>query len=183
MPYIRYESFSAALGWDGEATPTDTQIEQILEIARPSPSTLRRCRLAAIDAVRLVAKCAPRTEALGKTKKQLINLLTCLKRTRVAAKQLPPGWFDDLEPKDFLHDLDRIYRNAELLESKIVVTRGGGAKAKRADAFRKRLAAEHAFDLLNDYGCGPGPSLTKGGAWFELANFLFLCCDGATWKM
>jgi hypothetical protein len=178
MPILSYQSLSAVLGWDGEATPTDSQIEQVLEMVRPAPSAQDRCRLDAIDAVRIIAKCVPRTEAPGMTKKQLIHLVTCLKRTRVAMKQLPPAWFDRLAPpKDVLHDLDRVCLNAESLEAKIVVTRGGGAKCRRADALRKLLAADYASGLLRKWGSAP-LTLTKGGRWIELANRLFFIATG-----
>ena len=105
-------------------------------------------------------------------KRQLSEVTAKLKAARTAINELPPVWRNLLHASHLPSELLRVSKKRKELASSISAKkRSGGDPGKRRAAIQKRIAAEQAFDLLDDYG-GQPPTLTKNGKYYRLAGML-----------
>ena len=170
----RWASLSEAMGWDGP--PDSSAIERVLKMVHPGKRQ-EDCRRDIIDSIRVIAKLKPDVAPPGATKKQLLEVASTLKKARYAINKLPPVWHQRLNPDGLLSELGRVHQTSAELADKMNVRRSGGDPSKRTAAAQKLIAAERAFDILNDWGRST-PSLTKNGDYYQLASVLFEIATG-----
>jgi hypothetical protein len=162
--------------------PTDEDVERVMALACPDHLYEEQCRSTAIISLWEIARPISDLVPRGVVRKRLKHLATTLNSARAEIKAIPEGWlyhvFDgEIERNDFLLRLTKIEGASEKLAGRMVVERSGGAKRDRENAERQRIAADYAFDLLNDYG-GPSPTQAAGGTYFALASLLFEIATG-----
>ena len=158
---------------------TEDAVERVIALARPRHRHEAQCRLDAISGLKKIAGPISNLVPPGKVRKQLLHLATTLTKARVEIEATPEEWhgivFDKIKPDDLARHLLLVGQASEKLAGRLTVTRSGGPN--REDAARQRIAADRAFDLLNDYG-GPEPTLSNFGKYFELASLLFEIATG-----
>jgi hypothetical protein len=170
----RWTSLSEAMGWDGP--PDSSAIERVLKIVRPGKRQ-EDCRRDIIDSIRMITKLKPDVAPPGAMRKQLREIASTLKKVRHAINKLSSVWRQRLNLDDFLIELTRVHQTSDDLADKMNVRRSGGDPSKRTAAAQKLIAAERAFDILNDWGHRQ-PSLTKNGDYYQLTSVLFEIATG-----
>jgi hypothetical protein len=146
-------------------------VKGVLELVRPKKDATDQCQRDVIDAIRMIENLPPFLSP-GVVKKQLSKVVTELKAARTAISKLPLGWRRPLLVDDFLSKLAHVIQKSDDMANYISVTkRSGGSQRTRTVAFKKQIAAEQAFDLLNDWG-RRRPTLTKGGDYHQLTGML-----------
>jgi hypothetical protein len=148
---------------------TEEQIEQLLALARPAPEHRGRCRLDAIEAVRMVADGDPDTRTARDRRREHIERAKKL----AAARDVVLG--DPFANRESIaRELDWHSRWHAAEAARIRVGRSGGPN--RADYIRKKLAACLAHDLLDVHG--HAPTMTKGGRYLTLTALIFRLATG-----
>ena len=137
----RFDSLSRAMGWEGDAKPTDAELERVLKVARPLKVYRDQCRRDAIDSVRMIARMD--TSRPSDVKKQLSNVAIAIRRALIAIINLPDHLRYRLSSGEFLCEADRVIEKSQVLAAEIIVKRTGNAQSNVA---KKKLAAELAFN-------------------------------------
>jgi hypothetical protein len=146
-------------------------VVQILQLVKPDKGDIGRCRRDAMDALRMIGSLPPFVST-GVVKKQLSKVAAELKAVRMAINKLPLAWQNGLNVANLLSELACVSQRAEETANCLLVNkRSGGDRSKRTAALQKQIAAEQAFDLLNDWGRRT-PSLTKNGEYHQLTGML-----------
>jgi hypothetical protein len=155
-------------------------IARVMQLVKPT-SRRKDCVRQVIYSIELIARPISDLVPRGVVKKQLHQLATALNNARVAIKNIPKEWDDyiyqETAPDVFVRHLLQIEHASKQLAERMNVKRSGGAARAREEAKRARIAAERAFDLLNDWG-GQSPTLTKSGPYLRLASLLFELATG-----
>lgn len=152
--------------------PTNGDVEHVIAEVRPQRMHKAQCRTHVIRSLQGIRDYdfVPN----GSVKKKLERTAKAVKKARIALANLPIGqslrlFTNGKAMEDFLLELRRVGKESEALADETRVDRSGGDVASRV---RRRMAAEDAFDMLNDWG-GRVPTLSKRGDYVRLAGLLF----------
>jgi hypothetical protein len=149
-------------------------LAELYRLGRPSAAERSQFKREAIAAVRYV-RAAKAVHYTAADKKKLRRAACTINKVgaQLAALHLPEA-----------AALKELSKSVTAQADKLSIKRSGGGKAARAAYAQKYVAAQCAFDLINDYGLndptsrGPPPRLTIGGAYFTLASKLYELATG-----
>ena len=109
----------------------------------------------------------------GTVKRRLAKIVAKLQAACEAIDELPRGWRLAVPSKE----LACICGDIEALHDRFLMNPSGGSRRKHRAAIQTKIAAEQAFDLLNDYGHRM-PTSTRGGKYSQITALLIEIATG-----
>jgi hypothetical protein len=154
-------------------SPPEVDVERILQLVQPDKKGIDQCQRDARDAIRMIAMLPPFMPP-GTIKKQLAKIVAKLQAACEAIDELPREWRSAVPGKE----LARICGDIDELNGRFLVAkRSGGGRLNRRAAIQGKIAAEQAFDLLNDYGRRV-PTSTRRGKYCQITALLIEIATG-----
>lgn len=162
----RWSSLSEAMEWD---PPPEEHVDRVMTAVRPAEEDFKACLRDVVDSLNIIAHGVPDLVPPGALRKRLLRRAKALANVVQSDRELPAG---ERLPNAFTEQIKMHRRLSEQQADRLKPQPTGGGTEKDKAFHVKVLAAERAFDLLNESGRRE-PKLSQDGEFLSLTALLY----------